>query len=188
MKFKLVVGGALAAAILVACTVCAGCDDDSSAGHWEGGGASLDWPEGWKVETSEGWRSSYLEVILQTEALCELSREKPYARTVLMTRDLVGGETLQSVFDRTYSEMAEFHGDSFREVTGWSTSVNGLPALVKSYEAPSGEPYYQYQDVWLERDGRLFVLTVWAHTAVDEQEIPADFEEIVRGLDVGGPQ
>lgn len=188
MDTKRVVGGFLVAVVFAACLTCGGCEGGSSAGHWEGGGVSLDWPEGWRLEPDTVGRSSYLEVLLDPSVLCELSRKEPYARVVLMERDLASGETVQGVFDETYEALAETHGSSLREVTGWSTTVSGQPALVKSYEAPSGEPYYQYEDVWLERDGRIYVLSVWAHISVDEQEIPVDFAEILESLDVGSSQ
>jgi hypothetical protein len=193
---------ALVAALMVSPLGLAGCgggseggsDGDSPAGHWEGAGASLDWPLGWRLAPQSNMPFA-LERVSGFAVQCRLSHSEPYGEIVLLTWDLAPGETPQSVFEQSYQTLAAaFHPELFRDVSGWSTSVGGLSALGKSYRAPSGEPFYRYWDVWVEHNGRLYVLTGWAKdtgpaaTSPDLDRIRSDFDQIVASLHVSVAQ
>ena len=156
-----------------------------TAGHWEEGGVSLDWPAGWKPASLEGEMRWPLGRLIDCTLLCRLEQGDTYPKVELVRLDLAAGETLQTAFDRAYVALAAEWGDSLREVTGWTITVDGSPALVKSYEIPHGEPYYKCQDVWVEREGSLYVLAgrggVWTF---DEDVLP-DFEAMTQSLRVG---
>jgi hypothetical protein len=181
------VAAVVAATVLAASLVCGGCGaGESTAGHWGGDAVSLDWPDGWRLEP-ERVMPSQLEYVLKTTVLCELRKDKPYGQAVLMVRDLAPGETLQSVFDETYAAVVAVNPLA-RELSDESTRVSGLPAVVKSYEAPVGEPFYEYRDVWVEKDGRLYVLAGWAYVGSASAQVWPGFDAIVQSFKVGVAQ
>jgi hypothetical protein len=187
MKRGLAVKGVLALVVLAAFLVCGACGAGFPPGHWEQDGISLDWPQGWRLDPGRVMDSP-LERQMELSVLCELGRSKPYGQLVLFAHDLLPGETLQNVFDQAYKALAVGLSNTLRRVTGWSTTVSGLPALVKSYSAASGEPMYAYRDVWVERDGRLYVLAGWGYVGSSEERIGPELDEIVRSLQMGGSQ
>jgi hypothetical protein len=174
-------GAVIAAAAVVFAGGLAGCGDTEAAKpgatqSWQGQGVSLTWGQGWHTGSYRVIRSP-LESILGAPVLCGLSHGKPSGNILLLSRDLGADETLQSVFAGTYDRVVVDHPGSLRHLTGGTTTVDGLPALTKTYELPSGEPYYRYWDVWWESDGRLFVLAGWTY-ADHADEILADFESV----------
>jgi hypothetical protein len=210
MRTKLIMGAAALIAVFGG-LVFAGCgtppDDESTtlsssvsttmpgtvatgeaAGRWEGEGVSLAWPAGWKPFAAEEKMRWPLGRLLDCTLLFGLEQGDSYPRVELVNLELPPGETLQGAFGEAYETLEAEWGDSLRDVTGWTTSVDGLPALVKSYELPSGEPYYKHQDVWVESDGSLFVLAgrggVWTF---DEKVLP-DLEAITQSLRLGAPE
>ena len=157
-----------------------GCGGGPAAGSWQGQGISLAWPAGWDPDLKRVMPSP-VEPLLGATVLCESQHKKPYGQVVLMTRVLTEGETLQGVFDKTYGELADAHRSTLMHPTSGSTTVSGLPALMESYAAPVGEPFYQYWDVWWESGRRLFVLEGWTYTDFAD-ELHPDFEQMRSGL------
>jgi hypothetical protein len=161
---------------------------DGVAGRWEEEGVSLAWPAGWSpasLDENMRWPPGRL---LDCTLLLGLERGDSYPRVELVKLGPPPGGTLQSAFDEAYEVLAAEWGDSLRDVTGWTTSVDGLPALVKSYELPHGEPYYKHQDVWIESKGSVFVLAgrdgVWTF---DKNVLP-EFEVITQSLQFGAAE
>jgi len=158
---------------------------EAAAGHWEGEGVSLDWPAGWRsVSSAENIRWP-LGRFIDCTLLFALDQTDSYPRVELIRIESPSGGSLQEAFDEGYTTLAAEWGDSMREVSDWTSTVDGSPALVKSYELPSGEPYYEHQDVWFDHEGTLYVLTardgVWTF---DEHVLP-DLEAIARSLELG---
>jgi len=46
-----------------------------------------------------------------------------------------------------------------RNVSKTAATVSEMPALVMSYERPWGEPWWQFRDLWLEKDKTIYVLS-----------------------------
>ena len=159
-----------------------------AAGYWEEEGISLTWPAGWSSASLEETMRWPLGRLLDSTLLFGLEQGDFNPRVELVRLELPAGETLQSAFDEAYDTLAAEWGDSFRDVADGTTVVSGLPALVKSYELPHGEPYYKHQDVWVEFEGSLFVLAgrdgVWTF---DEKVLP-DFEAITQSLQFGAAE
>jgi hypothetical protein len=153
--------------------------------HWEGKGVSLDWPAGWRSASVQETMRWPLGRLLDCTALFALDQGDGYPRVELVRLELPADKTLQNAFDEAYATLAAEWGSSMRNVSGWTTVVDGLPALVKSYELPHGEPYYRQQDVWIEFEGSLFVLAgrdgVWGF---DENVLP-DLDAITQTLQFG---
>jgi hypothetical protein len=159
-----------------------------TARHWEEGGISLDWPEGWRAASLEGEMHWPLGRLIDCTLLCGLEQGETYPKVELVRRDLGAGETLQTAFDRAYVALAAEWGDSLREVSGWTITVNGSPALVKSYEIPHGEPYYKCQDVWVEWEGSLYVLAGRGGVWTFDEEVLPDFEAMTQSLRMSAGQ
>ncbi len=159
---------------------------EAAAGHWEDGGISLDWPAGWTPVSGEDMRWP-LGRFLDCTLLFGLDQPS-YPRVELIRLESSPDKTLKSAFDESYSLLAAEWGDSMRDVSGWTAAVDGLPALVKSYKLPSGEPYYEHQDVWIDSGGTLYVLAardgVWTF---DEKVLP-DLDAITRSLRFGATE
>lgn len=154
----------------------------TAAGHWDEGGVSLDWPAGWRSASVEENMRWPLGRLLDCTPLFALDQGDSYPRVELVRLELPPDKTLPDTFHEAYAMLAAEWGSSMRDVTGWTTVVDGLPALVKSYELPHGEPYYKQQDVWIEFEGSLFVLAgrdgVWGF---DDNVLP-DLEAIKQSL------
>ena len=185
-KVRLRWGVVIAVAAIVIAGALASCGNtevqttSSSSPSWQGQGVSLTWGQGWGPDSNRVMHSP-VESLLGAPVLCELLHQKPYGQILLMSRELGAGETLQSVFGTTYDRLAIDHPTTLMHLTGGTTTVDGLPALTKTYELPSGEPYYHYWDVWWETDGRLFVLAGWTYTYFVDEILP-DFEQMRSGL------
>jgi hypothetical protein len=147
--------------------------------HWEGQGISLDWPESWRVD-AERVMPSPLEPLLKPTILCELLHDQPYAQVLLMQWDPLPPVTLKGAFETTY-HLLIVATESYWHVTETTTVVNGLPALIKLYQHPIGEPVYQYWDVWTQHDQHVWILSGWTYTSFPP-EIQPSFEWILHSL------
>ncbi len=161
---------------------------EAAGGRWEGEEVSLDWPDGWKSVAAQETMRWPLGRLIDSTALLALDRGDSYPRVELIRLDLSSGRALQNAFDEAYVTLADEWGTSLRNVTSGTTVVDGLSALVQTYELPNGEPYYKHQDVWIEYDGSVYVLAgrdgVWDF---DENVLP-DFEAVTESLRFGAAE
>jgi hypothetical protein len=81
------------------------------------------------------------------------------------------GSDLETVFRQTYADIA----DQLRDVSEQPAQLGDRPAYSITYQRPWGEPWWQFRDVWLEKDGTIYLLSF--HAA------PASFQEYVAELD-----
>ena len=158
---------------------------EGTSGHWEEGGVSLTWPAGWRSTSVQETIRWPLGRLLESTLLLRLKQGDSYPLVELIRVESPPGDTLQSAFDEAYGMLGAEWGSSLRDVTGWTAMVGGLPALVKSYEIPNGEPYYKQQDVWMEFDGSLFVLAGRDGVSGFDENVLPDLEAITQSLRFG---
>ncbi len=133
----------------------------SSPHHFDNPAFSFDYPKIWQT-MEELWGFEYLEdnyyglgmqeIIMVTSASKKGGTGAYFA---VASKALTEGETLESLFHSTYDPIK----DDFREVSEKTTTVNGVPAFEISYQRPWGEPWWQFRDVWLEKEGAVFLLS-----------------------------
>ncbi len=84
------------------------------------------------------------------------------------------GLSLEDVYRQTYDPLI----DELRDVSEGTTIVDGLSGFEINYQRPWGEPWWRFRDLWLEKDGVIYVLSFHAPPGAfdDHQE---EFTEIL---------
>ena len=77
---------------------------------------------------------------------------------------LAGGVDLEARYHQTYDPLLP----NLREVSQQKIDHSALKGLEITYQRPWGEPWWQFRDLWVERDAVIYVLSF--HAA------PSDFE------------
>jgi energy-converting hydrogenase Eha subunit F len=90
------------------------------------------------------------------------------------------GSNLETVMYEAYllAEVKFPHEKGVVNATGLVT-VTGLSAYQWTYQVHSGEAAYELRDVWIPKDGELFIITIWT-----EYTNPEDFAVFQAGADV----
>ena len=78
---------------------------------------------------------------------------------------LAGGTDLNTRFQQTYDPLIP----DLREVSQTTFDNGALSGLEITYQRPWGEPWWQFRDIWLEKDGMIYILSFHGS--------PTDFEE-----------
>ena len=68
---------------------------------------------------------------------------------------LADGETLESRFTAAYESPLPEIEDAERQ----PYELNGLSGYEITYRRPWGEPWWKFRDIWLEKDGVIYVLS-----------------------------
>lgn len=124
---------------------------------YQGQGFSLDPPPGWRVHEgpSATGKNAWNYFALNLNILVEVKGEAYLPELTVTSRDIPPGSSLRAVFDQTYAEIA----DQINQVSDTERVIDGQTALVKQYNRPWGEPWYTFQDAWLEVDGKIYVIS-----------------------------
>ena len=77
---------------------------------------------------------------------------------------LAGGTDLETRFHQTYDPLIP----DLREVSQLEFDNSTLSGLEISYQRPWGEPWWQFRDIWLEKDAVIYILSFHGS--------PGDFE------------
>ena len=90
---------------------------------------------------------------------------------------LADGETLESRFNKAYENpVPEIKG-----VIQQTFELGALSGLEISYDRPWGEPWWHFRDIWLEKDGMIYVLSCQTYiTNFDDHA--AIFDQILAGF------
>jgi PsbP-like protein len=153
--------------------------------HFDNSEFSFDYPGTWQP-FDDFWPSAYgvpykvvrdpaLDAEQLTGVLVPASSLMPPQRRVywtsvrIETKVLPAGDSLQEVYKRTYSQGYP-KSDSISDRT---LSVNGVTALEKIYRKPLGEPWYQVREVWLQKNGKIYIISCWAFPSSFEARQPA---------------
>jgi len=141
---------------------------------------SFTYPEDWRLmsEVFEYYQSGrdYYKLGV-AEQVMVTSAQKPGesgAYFAVASAPLPAGSDLETVFQQTYAAIA----DELREVSEAPIQLGEQQAYSITYQRPWGEPWWQFQDVWLEKDGTMYVLSFHAAPA-RFQEYMDEFESIL---------
>jgi len=91
--------------------------------------------------------------------------KKMYPRMTICERDNSDGQSLQTIIDQTYSTMTP----ELRNRVDSETIVNVFSAIQVAYEQPWGEPWYRFEDVWIQSDQKVYLLSCWAPLTADDE-------------------
>lgn len=128
-------------------------------------------PDGWGAFTTPPVATEvpygYKQLNLTT--LYEVAGTKYIPRFFITMRVIPEGSTLQTEADLTYANIVP-EINSLTQTTG---EAAGLPAIILRYNQPWGEPWYTFEDTWVEHAGTAYVFSCWAAlNATDEQLAP----------------
>ncbi|HJX39470.1 MAG TPA: PsbP-related protein, partial [Anaerolineae bacterium] len=163
----------------VACSLCPLCgvlglgDDPGVAKHWENEELSFDYPGDWRT-LSEIWRQP--ADIGVADPGTATPWEKYLTSVRIEEQALPEGSTLEAVFEET-DPQAE------RAISEGTTTVDGAVAYERIYEKFHGEPLRKIREVWLEKEGTIYIISCWS-TPGHFEEAQSDFDLIVGSFHV----
>ena len=149
-------------------------ENQSNTKSFENNEISFSYPSSW-VSFSDFWPSNFgflynpsldqkLNATVITGVLDPKSNtpvEKYTTSVDIETKNTSG--TLKDAFDGTYSSLSQSSKASgsslFQEISERILTVDGVTAYEKVYKIPHGEPYYQIRDVWLDKNGKIYIIS-----------------------------
>ena len=136
---------------------------------------SFEYPTAWK-NRAERW-PDYVphNPEFDTDQLALVSG--PVASFFVGQRELPSGSTLREVYHETYDAL-ESSLSLFEVISQSSATVDGQEAHVITYQRFWGEPLVQQRDLWIERDGHIYILSCRAYPG-DFDSAQADFDAII---------
>lgn len=141
-------------------------------------------PAGWKTmqevwNNNAGTGQEYYGLGVKEVVMIQYPPEKGKGNVffAVSTSALEEGQTLASRFDEAYA-------DPLPEIRNASQQVfeqGGFSGYEIIYERPWGEPWWKFRDIWLERDGMIYVLSF--HCSPGSFDTNADtFNQIVESF------
>jgi hypothetical protein len=116
------------------------------------------------------------EIIMITSA--REQADGPYsAYFAVASSPLAGGTDLETRFHQTYDPLLP----ELREVSQQKFDNGTLSGFEITYQRPWGEPWWQFHDVWIEKDAVIYVLSLHASPNNFEQH-QDDFDLIVNSF------
>ncbi len=153
-----------------------------SAGHIETDEIAFDYPGGWQPPSYQGGHNPEFDAD-ELVAVADMSTSTPWERYTtsveVMMREIPGGSSLTDVYDQVYAAMPSVRGP----ITEGTLTVDGVTAYERIYEHPRGEPWYRIRDIWLERNGRIYILSCRA-TPGRFDATQAEFDVIIASFRV----
>jgi hypothetical protein len=107
-------------------------------------------PAGWKWKIASG---DYFDLEVEQQVSAQ-SQSRPTAIFTVATVALAEGETLQTRFDLAYQD-----GPQIEQVTTDTLSLCDTDGIEIFYQRPWGEPWWEFHDIWLEKNGVVYVLS-----------------------------
>lgn len=147
---------------------------------YQGEGFSLKYPAGWlpldRIWETYRFREDpdlHANEIWGVADPGSRTRWEKYTTAVhVLRRQMPAGQTFKQAFDATYKAMPE----PFVALHDSESSLHGLQVLEKSYKRPRGEPWYQFRDVWINKDDTIFIISC--------QALPQKFQDANRAFGV----
>lgn len=122
-------------------------------GLYENDVFSFSIPEGWGLTQSQGYHYD-----LNTEKNITIHNDSDAKKSVafftISSAPMAEGETLQSLFDGAYQK-----GPDIENAVITPFERDTLSGIDITYNRPWGEPRWIFHDIWLEKDGVVYVLT-----------------------------
>ena len=113
-------------------------------------------PAGWSIHEgpSATGKTAGNYMALDLKILYVLSGQEYVPFVTITSRDLPPGSSLEQEFNATYAAIStKTRGDQTTQMT-----VDGLTAQVRRYDRPWGEPWYSFQDTWVEKGGQIYMI------------------------------
>jgi hypothetical protein len=111
------------------------------------------------------------EIIMITSA--KVKADGPYsAYFAVASSPLAGGIDLETRFHQTYDPLIP----ELREVSQQKFDNDTLSGLEITYQRPWGEPWWQFRDIWVEKNAVIYVLSFHGS--------PNDFEKYKNDFDL----
>ena len=126
-------------------------------------------PDGWKEEPIHG---KIFDLGVE-ELLTIRSNTNPAGFFTIASVPLAVGETLQSRLDQAYKK-----GPQIENVVTNSIERDTFSGIELTYDHPWGEPWWSFRDIWLEKDGVVYVLSFQAYRGPFENHTQT-FESIL---------
>lgn len=156
-------------------------------GHFENDLFAFDYPSGWRT-LDDIWGGGYSPGSENELGAQEISGvADPASRTrwerysvycEVSIRELPAGRTLEEVYREVYQSVP-----IQQEISQTTLTVDGLTAYEYTYTQFWGEPLWQRRDVWLEKNGTIYILTCKAFPDSFEER-QADFDLIVNSFHI----
>jgi hypothetical protein len=147
--------------------------------HFENEQVAFDYPDGWKIYTAGDPAFVTYPIQLGGELVAGMADPRLYggqfmARFIALFRQpLPPGADVEQVMQEAYSQV--ILAESVLSADG-PVTIAGLPAYQKTYRTYAGEPAFDMRDIWAERGGEIFRLSIW--TNYGNPEFFAAFQSI----------
>ena len=146
--------------------------------HYEDNLLSFEYPQGMIVLLSGDVPSTcFPDIPFEGDRLVGLGEARfqvndIYYRSIQITRRVMpAGSNLEAVMLDVYEQAkAKFPQEPSTLASTGPVTVAGQTGFQWTYRMTAGEPTYELRDVWLERDGRLYIISIWS-----EYTNPTDF-------------
>lgn len=116
------------------------------------------------------------EIIMITSA--REQADGPYsAYFAVASSPLAGGTDLETRFHQTYDPLIP----ELREVSQQKFNSGALSGFEITYQRPWGEPWWQFRDIWVEKDAVIYVLSFHG-SPNDFETYKDDFELILQSF------
>ena len=119
-------------------------------------------PKGWGLSLTGG---EYFDLGIEKKLTIHnapLTQDSSAFFTVAYS-PLKNGQTMEEIFDLAYQK-----GPDIENASKNKFELNEISGIELTYRRPWGEPWWQFRDIWLEKDGLVYVLSFHAY--------PDDFE------------
>ncbi len=116
------------------------------------------------------------EIIMITNAQVQV--DGPFsAYFAIASSPLAGGTDLETRFHQTYDPLLP----DLREASQQKFDNGALSGFEIAYQRPWGEPWWQFHDIWIEKDAVIYVLSFHA-TPNDFKQHQDDFDLILKSF------
>jgi len=163
----------------------AGCSLPQKPRTFETDAFSFTIPKGWKTmaevwgnEAAAGQDHYGLGVQQQVMIQYPAKKGKGKAFFAVASRPLADGEILEQAFNSAYQAANPAVEDAIK----LPFTQAGLTGFEITYRRPWGEPWWQFRDIWLEKDGAVYVLSFHAPPSSFDTYTNT-FNEIIAGFE-----
>jgi hypothetical protein len=136
--------------------------------YFENNDFSFKYPEGWKTYT-EFWPANFgfnfktskdkelnlEEVTGVLDPQSSTKFEKYTTSVIIKKRNLPQGSSLQNIYKNSYSNIS----NSTTFLNESTITIDGVTAYSKIYKKGLGESLFQIKDIWLEKNGNIYVIS-----------------------------
>lgn len=146
--------------------------------HFASDGVTFDYPGQWQLSLIV---ESPPVLSLPVQAVGQLTGDR-YAQMNIYWLPIPAESSFQELFLQGYSRL-EGADPPAREAKTSETMIGTKGLLVKEYQVPHGETYRQYQDIWWQKEERLYIFSLYA-TLGSFAGMPEELKIVLQSFDV----